>query len=265
MENGELSQKKIAQDLETGLIGREIYYYDSLNSTMETAALMAKKGAVEGTVIITGEQRAGRGRMKRQWLSPKGNVALSLILKPQMEKLPYMIMIASMAVCKSIEQSTGLQTDIKWPNDILVKERKVSGILIQSNLKGMESVYTIIGIGINVCLNPSEHKEISATATSLKYELGREVSRLKLLRQLMVDLEHYYLEEKTRTVYEEWRAKLATLGRNVEISIDGRVHRGTAESVDEDGSLLLRYDDMHSIKVLAGDVHLQDIGGVQSM
>jgi BirA family biotin operon repressor/biotin-[acetyl-CoA-carboxylase] ligase len=258
MNNEMLSSEEILEGLRTKLIGREILCYPSLSSTMETAAAAAREGTKEGTIIVAEEQVEGRGRMKRQWLTPPGNISLSLIIKPQLEHLPYMIMIASLAAAKSIEGVTGLKTAIKWPNDILIDRRKVAGILIESKLKGKEVVYTIIGIGINIRLNTLEYPEIATTATSLENEMGRGVSRTEILRQLLVELEHYYLKEEKRLVYEKWRKALVTLGKNVKVNICGQVYKGIAEDVDEDGGLWLRREDGNAMKVLAGDVHLQD-------
>ncbi|GAH88453.1 unnamed protein product, partial [marine sediment metagenome] len=112
---------------------------------MEVAKQEAQLGAVEGTVIIADEQTAGRGRIKRVWLSPKGSVALSIILYPSVVNLPSLIMLASLAVVHSIEAVTGLKPQVKWPNDVLVNDKKVCGILIESSVRGNIVDYAIIG------------------------------------------------------------------------------------------------------------------------
>lgn len=149
---------------------------------MEVAKREAQRGAVEGLVVIADEQTAGRGRIGRTWLSPKGSIALSIILYPDVAYLPFLIMLASLGVVHSIKAVTGLKSSIKWPNDVLVNNRKVCGILIESELRGNIADYAIIGIGINVNLRLADFPKISQIATSLSHELGRDISRLDIIR-----------------------------------------------------------------------------------
>ena len=133
-----LSAGAISQDLKTGIIGSRILYYPTLSSTMDAGREAARNGTPEGTVIIAGEQTAGRGRLKRSWLAPSGNIALSVILYPRLSELPEMIMLASLAVTHGIEAVTGIKPQIKWPNDILIEGKKVCGILIESDARLFE-------------------------------------------------------------------------------------------------------------------------------
>ena len=164
MVENDLSPASITGNLETHFIGQRVIYYPSLTSTMEVAKQEAQLAAVEGTVIIADEQTAGRGRIKRAWLSPKGSIALSIILYPSVVNLPSLIMLASLAVVHSIEAVTGLKSQIKWPNDVLVNDRKVCGILIESSVRGNIVDYAIIGIGVNVNLRISDFPEIPIIA-----------------------------------------------------------------------------------------------------
>ena len=125
-----LSADSISRDLETRFVGQRVMYYPSLTSTMEAARQEAQQGVVEGTVVVAGEQTAGKGRLKRAWLSPGGNIALSVILRPGVADLSSLIMLASLAVVHSIETVTGLKSQIKLPNDVLINGKKVCGILI---------------------------------------------------------------------------------------------------------------------------------------
>jgi len=260
MEGDSLSAASIADNLETHFIGRRVICYPRLTSTMEVAKREAtRRGAAEGTVIVADEQTAGKGRLKRIWLSPKGNIALSVILYPDVAYLPSLIMIASLAVVHCIEAVTGLKSQIKWPNDVLINGRKVCGILIESDVKGNMVDYAIIGIGINVNLRLSDFPDILYTATSLSHELGREVSRLDVIRQLLVEIERLYLTLQTGgSIYEEWRDSLVTLGRRVRVKSGRTIYEGVAESVTTDGSLLLRRSDGSLTKIVAGDVTLRD-------
>lgn len=255
----DLTSESITDGLETGFIGQRVLYYPSLNSTMEAARREAGEGAAEGTIIVADEQTAGKGRLKRVWLTPGGNIAMSVILYPDIKYLSSIIMMASLAVVHSIETVTGLKSKIKWPNDVLINNRKVCGILIENDVRGNKLNYTVIGIGINVNLKLGDFPEISQTATSLVDELGKEVSRLELIRSLLVELEKLYTVLQTgRSVYEEWRDNLITLGRKVRLDTGETVHEGTAESVNRDGSLMLRSLNGNTIRVVAGDVNLKE-------
>ena len=253
-----LSPTSITSNLGTHFIGQRVIYYPILTSTMEVTKQEAQLGAVEGTVVIADEQTAGRGRIKRVWLSPKGSIALSIILYPSVVNLPSLIMLASLAVVHSIEAVTGLRSQIKWPNDVLINGRKVCGILIESSVQANIVDYAVIGIGVNVNLRLSDFPEIPSTATSLSEELGRDVSRLKVIQQLLVEVERLYLAlQAGGSIYEEWRDSLVTLGRRVRVKSGKTVYEGVAESVARDGSLLLRHSNGKLSKIVAGDATLR--------
>ena len=249
----------ITDNLETRFIGQRVIYYPSLTSTMEVAKREAKQGAAEGTVVIADVQTAGKGRIKRTWLSPSGNIALSIILYPSVAYLPSLVMLASLAVIYSIETVTGLKLQLKWPNDVLINGRKVCGILIESDVSGNKVDYAIIGIGINVNLRPADFPELSLIITSLFNELGTEVSRLAIIRHLLAEVERLYLALLSgESFYDQWRDRLVTLGRRVQVRWGKTIYQGIAESIAKDGSLLLRRPDGSLTRVVAGDVTLHD-------
>jgi len=255
MAEDRLSVASITKDLETRFVGQKVIYYSSLTSTMEVAKREAQQGAAEGTVILANEQTAGKGRLKRLWLSPKGNIALSIILYPGLSHLPSLIMLASLAVVNGIEAATGLKAQVKWPNDVLINGRKVCGILINNDVQGNTVAYSIIGIGINVNLRLTDSPEIQSIATSLSDELGRDVSRLSVIRYLLAKTERLYLALTAgESIYEEWRDSLVTLGERVRVKTGEAIHEGIAESVARDGSLLLRGLDGSLTRIVAGDV-----------
>ncbi len=254
-----LSPAAIIRGLETGFVGQRVIYYPSLTSTMDVARQEARQGAVEGTVVLADKQTSGRGRLQRVWLSPGGSIALSIILHPGPAQLPSLIMLASLAVVRSIEIVTSLKSQIKWPNDVLINGRKVSGILIESGVQGNKVNYTVIGIGINVNLRLAGFPEIRPIATSLSDELGSDVSRLRVIRCLLVEVERLYLALETGgTVYEEWRDSLVTLGKKVRAKTGETIYEGVAESVARDGSLRLRGEDGSLTRIVVGDVSLRD-------
>jgi len=259
MVENSLSPVTISNNLETRFIGQRVIYYPRLTSTMDVAKREAQQGAIEGTVVIAEEQTAGRGRMKRPWLSPRGSIALSIILHPSLVYLSSLIMVASLAVVHCIERVTGLKSQIKWPNDVLVNDKKVCGILIESDVRGNRVDHAIIGIGINVNLRLSDFPEIPPTATSLSHELGKAVSRLDIIRCLLAETEKLYMALPSgNAVYREWRDNQVILGKKVRLRLGKTTYQGIAESVAIDGSLLLRQSDGNLTKIVAGDVTLRD-------
>jgi len=253
-----LSPAAITNGLATRFIGQEVTCYPSLPSTNDVAKRRAKEGDKEGTVIITEEQTAGRGRIGRSWLTPRGSIALSIILYPPLAYLPSLIMVASLAVAYSIEQVTNLKVQLKWPNDVLLNGKKVCGILVESDVRGDKVDYAVIGIGLNVNLKLSEFPQIAPMATSLSWELGREVSRREMVQSLLAQAEKLYLALAAGdSVFKQWRDRLVTLGKEVQVSSGETTCKGVAESVAADGSLLLRQPDGSLLKIVAGDVTLR--------
>lgn len=255
MTENDLSPNAITENLGTRFMGQRALYYSSLTSTMEVAKQEARRGAAEGTMVIADEQTSGLGRMRRTWLSPKGSISLSIILYPREEYLSSLIMLASLAVVRSIETVTGLRPQIKWPNDVLINGKKVCGILIESDVQKDKVGYVAIGIGINVNFRLVDFPQIPPTATSLLDELGKTASRLDLIRRFLVEIEALYLSlPSIEAVYEQWRDRLVTLGQRVSVRSGKIRHEGLAESVGTDGSLLLRHDDGTLVRIIAGDV-----------
>ncbi len=259
MVENNLSPASIASNLETRFIGQRVIYYPRLASTMDVAKGEARQGATEGTVVVAGEQTVGRGRIRRSWLSPEGSISLSIILYPSVLYLPSLIMLTALAVVHSIEKVTGLESQIKWPNDVLINGRKVCGVLVESGVRGDKVDYSIIGIGMNANFRVSDFPEISSTATSLSDELGCDVPCLGVIQCLLLEIEKLYLAlQAGGSVYEEWRDSLVTLGRRVRVVSGDASYEGIAESVARDGSLMLRRADGSLTKIVAGDVALRD-------
>ncbi|GAG00795.1 unnamed protein product, partial [marine sediment metagenome] len=183
---------------------------------------------------------------------------LSIILHPNLEQLPRLTMVAALAVAQSIEKLTGLEPAIKWPNDVLIDGKKVSGVLIESDVQGDTVNYAIVGIALNVNLDPSSIPEISETATSLKQVLGREVSRFHVLESLLGEFEKLYQAlRRGKPIDSEWRRRLETLGKKVAVRCGDELKEGYAESVDDEGNLLLRCPDGSMVTIAAGDVTLR--------
>ena len=255
----DISPASLKRELRTKFIGKSILYYAVTSSTMDMAKQAIRDGAAEGTIVIADHQTAGRGRLGRKWLSPPdSSILLSIILHPNLEQLPRLTMVAALAVARSIEKLTGLEPVIKWPNDVLIDGKKVSGVLIESDVQGDTVNYAIVGIALNVNLDPSSIPEILETATSLKQVLGREVSRFHVLESLLGEFEKLYQAlRRGEPIDSEWRRRLETLGKKVAVRCGDELKEGYAESVDDEGNLLLRCPDGSMVTIAAGDVTLR--------
>jgi BirA family biotin operon repressor/biotin-[acetyl-CoA-carboxylase] ligase len=251
-----------AGNLITEWLGHSYYYWPTVGSTMEAARELAEGGAVEGTIVIADEQTAGRGRLDRTWWAVRGTSLLfTLILRPSLvpRRAQRLTMICSLAVCDAIEAATGLAVQIKWPNDVLLREHKVCGILTELGLSGQELAYALVGVGINVNVDFATAPPLMVPATSLMAEAGRPLSRVDLLNRVLASLERRYEAlQAGRSFHDEWAGRLATIGRDVGASAGKERWEGTALGVDQDGALLIRLHDGTVQRVLAADVTLRD-------
>ena len=245
--------------LETAFVGRCAVYQASVTSTMDLARQEAEGSAPDGTLVVADEQTQGQGRRGRRWVSPPGgNIYATIILRPGRWDIRSLGMVAPLAVCEAVDAVADVRSVIKWPNDLLIEGRKIGGVLIDTRLSGEEVEYALVGVGINVNFDPSQHDEIREMATSLASEVGRELSREELLAAFLNRFERLYLAARSdESVYEAWKARLETLGRRVEVRLGDRIEEGIAEDVDADGNLLLRREDNSIVVLTAGDVTLQ--------
>jgi BirA family biotin operon repressor/biotin-[acetyl-CoA-carboxylase] ligase len=253
------SSKALRDALTTRQLGHRLEYRAVLGSTQDLARELARAGAVEGTVVLAGRQTAGRGRLGRSFISPRGGLYFTVILRPALEQTRPLPIIAALAVARGLEQVAGLRTSIKWPNDVLVGGRKVCGILIESELMGQAVSYVLLGIGVNVNADMSAYPEIAAIATSAAAEAGHPISREALAAAVLNELEELYdAAQAGRPVQDEWRSRLETLGRRVRVTFGEAVEEGLAEDVDADGGLVLRRPDGSRVTIAAGDVTLRE-------
>jgi len=252
------SSKAVRDGLTTRFIGRRLEYRVVLGSTQDVARELARAGAPEGTVVLTGRQTAGRGRLGRSFISPRGGLYLTVVLRPALDHLRPLPIVAALAVARGLEREAGLKTALKWPNDVLVGGRKICGILLESELTGQTANYVLMGIGVNVNADVAAYPEIAAVATSAAAEAARRVSREALAAAILNELEALYLAVQAgRPVQEEWRGRLETLGRQVRVTCGETVEEGLAEDVDGDGSLILLRPDGSRVTIVAGDVTLR--------
>ena len=252
------SAKVLRESLTTSFVGRRLEYRAALGSTQDLARELARTGAAEGTVVLAGRQTAGRGRLSRSWVSPGGGLYLTVVLRPPAEHLKALVIIAGLAVARAIERLAGLQTSLKWPNDVLVAGRKVAGILSESELVEQSVSYALVGIGVNVNADMAAYPETAPLATSVMTELGREVSREALAAGILNEFEALYLAAQAgEPIDREWRARLSMLGKQVRVRLGDQVEEGLAEDVDGDGNLVLRRADGSRVTIAAGDVSLR--------
>ncbi len=256
-----LSAESIRAALNTQIIGRGVHFYASTGSTNEVLKLLAARGAPEGTVVVTDEQTAGKGRLGRRWLAPAGSsLLLSILFRPPLapHQLARLTMVCGLGVLEGVQATTGLTLQLKWPNDVLVGERKVAGILAESSLAGDQVEFAIVGIGLNVNFDPASIEGIPKTATSLSSALGRHVPRLPLLAGILSTIDARYLRLLAgESPHDEWAAHLSTLGQAVHVVTPDGIETGVAEGVDADGALRLRRDDGSLTHIAAGDVSLR--------
>ena len=241
------------------IVGRRIHHYDLIGSTMDEARRLAAEGMPEGTVVIAEEQTAGRGRFNRAWVSPRGeNLSFSVILTPTAKQLPYMNMAATLAVARTVADTADLKPTIKWPNDVRVGGLKISGILIETAIEDEDSVCAIIGIGVNVNFDPSLYAEIADISTSLYRETGQRRNRTPVLQTLLEHFDDAYTAVRSgMSLTADWSEMLDTLGRTISLRSQHEVIEGVAESVDEQGNLLVRLSDGRLHTATAGEVTSQ--------
>jgi BirA family transcriptional regulator, biotin operon repressor / biotin---[acetyl-CoA-carboxylase] ligase len=252
--------------LDTLFVGKQrIVYQHTTHSTQDIAVSIAEQNPnSHGTVVIAEQQKSGRGRQKRRWLSPKGGIWLSVILKPHIPiaKITLLPLAAALAVHDAIEKSTQLDVKLRWPNDVMISGKKVAGILIDISTENEQVNYAVIGVGINVNLDSSaisSRLENSITVTSISDELGHNTSMLGLTRELLERLEYYYLELERRgpcTIIEKWKKNSDILGRKIALAQNNKTIQGIVADINDDGSLLLRTD-RDDISVVAYDVRVR--------
>jgi len=253
--------------LETEFIGRKMEYYDELPSTNQRAKELILTSPPEGTLILAEKQTSGKGRLGRAWFSPAGiGLCFSLILKPQLppNELPKLTLVAAVALSKAIYQEAHRRPLVKWPNDLYLEGRKVSGILTELSGEMGRLEYLILGVGININQESVDFpEEIREKAGSLRSILGQKkpFSRLDLLGKYLKQLEEEYTNairsgfERTLTYC---RRHSATLGNRVEVTDGRRVYQGKAIRIEDHGGLVVEDEEGKQAQVISGDVNLID-------
>lgn len=244
---------------------REIMMFDRVDSTNRIALEMASQGLPGGIVILAEAQEKGKGRLGREWFSPEGmNLYFSLLLRPYQpaRDFPLYSLATSVALIEAIQRTTGLAVQIKWPNDVVLEDKKLAGILLESEVRGDQSPSLVVGVGVNVNIGLNDFpSELQKSATSLRIALGQPVDRADLLIELFNQLvEQYRLVDDKALLIQAVRQHCQTLGRRVRVQTARQEFEGWAEDLQEDGALLIRMGDGNQRRILVGDVtHLREV------
>jgi BirA family transcriptional regulator, biotin operon repressor / biotin---[acetyl-CoA-carboxylase] ligase len=243
------------------LTGRDLRYFDSIDTTMREAALLAEQGCASGTVVIAGEQTAGQGRHGHVWRSEKGlGLYLSILLRPELrsESAPTLTMALGLAAADVIASVSGLVCDLRWPNDIMIGTRKTAGILTQ-----LADSAAVAGIGVNVN-HERFPSELAEEATSLRIESGRPQSRERILIELLPAVDRYVgiLEQRGAAAILELFSRRSSYasGKRVVVRQGDSELRGTTAGLNDAGFLVVRKDDGSDEIILAGGVRATGAG-----
>lgn len=261
------TQNELQSRIRTRWAGSNLLFYDSIGSTNLKAKLLAEEGAPNGTLVVAGQQTAGRGRRGREWMSPPNvNVYFTLILRPtfQPDLASMLTLVMALAVKRAVEDVSGNTALIKWPNDIVMNQKKVTGILTEMSLQGGDIQYVVIGVGMNVKKQPFS-QDLSQKATTMEAEAGKEISRALLLQKVMEYFEEDYdlflKNMNLSLLLEDYNHSLVNLNREVRVLDPAGEYTGTALGINNKGELLVQMPD-HTIKeVYAGEVSVRGIYG----
>ena len=254
---------EIKKHLSAEIVGERLFVYDEVSSTNDVLRELIGEGtAADGTVVVSDSQTAGRGRLGRKWLSPAGrNLYLSALFRPEISPQESSV-FTFLASCALVEvfSGYGIGATIKWPNDILVDGRKISGVLTELGTSDGSVDYLVIGIGVNLNLPEEfilrEMEDISEKTTSLSMLLGEDVSREKFCAELITALDRLYgefLRRGTQAIVDMWIERWGFSGKEISVDVSGEVIRGVVERVDGNGFLYLRTDEGDLRRVITGD------------
>ena len=269
------SYQKIDLGLRDLVIGKRIYHYNKIKSTQLLAISLAETNinTVHGTVIVADEQDEGIGRGKKKWASPRGGLWMSLIIKPKIDfaKINMISVISAISVCEAINDIYQLKTFIKWPNDVLINEKKLAGILIDTNINNNKNDYIIIGIGINIDVDISKinlsiasNNIIPTRATSIHNESkSKNIDRFILMKQLLRKIDFYLsLLENDRyhkKIIEIYKKLSNIIGKRIIIYHEClKKYSGIVKDIDNGGGLILERDDKLLEIIYSGEITIRE-------
>ena len=259
-----LADDLLSRLTKTKIIGRDIQVFEQTTSTNDVIEKLARDGVREGVVVFAESQTRGRGRLGRKWVSPaRKGLWFSILLRPNLrpQETTQLTVACATALRRAIVSQTKLQPEIKWPNDMLINGKKVAGILTEMSAELDRVRHVIPGIGIDVNQDASEFPaELRKIATSLKIEAGEAIDRPALATAVLEELDKDYSRvcaRKFSEIAEEWVERCGTIGSDVTVQIGDRKIRGRAESLDDDGALVLRTEHGRLQRITGGDVTIE--------
>jgi BirA family transcriptional regulator, biotin operon repressor / biotin---[acetyl-CoA-carboxylase] ligase len=251
-------------DQTQGELWKELMVYDSVESTNDLAMSLAASGIIaSGTVIIADRQTKGKGRLGRTWESPAGlNIYLSIVIQPELEpkNVTMLTIVTAVAGAAALRKTCNVPVSIKWPNDLVIADKKIGGILTEVRADPDRINLAVIGIGINVNMTDKDFpEEIRYSATSVKQETGTVFSRNEIIIQLLREFEYWYgllITGGRVPLLDAWKKSSSTLGRKVKATIGETSISGIAEDIDDNGMLILKIQSGEKITISAGDLTL---------
>lgn len=260
------TEEELSSQMDTRWAGQELHYFQEIDSTNLEAKRLGEQNTPHGTLVIAEKQTAGRGRRGKGWESPSGSsIYMTILLRPELEPThaPMLTLVMAMAVTKAIQQETELEAKIKWPNDVVVNGKKVVGILTEMSTEIDYINHVVIGVGINVNTQKFP-EEISATATSLALEKGKQMRRSPLIVSVMQQFETYYerfIQSKDLAfLMEEYNHLLVNCNREVKV-LGKESYTGIARGINTKGELLVERENGETEVVFAGEVSVRGIYG----
>jgi BirA family transcriptional regulator, biotin operon repressor / biotin---[acetyl-CoA-carboxylase] ligase len=250
--------REILRGLKTKWLGRDISYFKEVDSTNIVAKELARKGGAHGSIVVAEVQTHGRGRLGRSWESPPGGVYLSIILRPDMHpaQVALLTLLAGVAVIRGIKQISGVDTGLKWPNDIMVSDCKLGGVLCEMEGESEHVDFVVIGIGIDVNFTAS----VDIPTTSLRAETGGDVDITKVIQEILEEFELLYSKFQIEPTgfLPEYKRYCLTLGRMVSAQGLRRSVTGRAVDISPGGGLLVELEGRRVEEVVSGEIiHLR--------
>ena len=260
-----LGESEIKSRMETQWVGQRVYFYEEIDSTNTQAKRLAEEDAPSGTLVVSDCQVKGKGRRGRVWTSPKGEaIYMTILLRPQIrpDRASMVTLVMGLSVVQAIRNVLGLETSIKWPNDVVLNRKKLVGILTEMSAQMDYIEYLVIGTGINANMTEFS-EELEDKATSLRMEMGRPVNRAALIAESMKCFEkNYEIFEKTQDLsglMEDYQAVLANLNQPVRVLEPGHEYSGIARGINEKGELLVEREDGTVTAVYSGEVSVRGL------
>ena len=254
---------EVTSGLKTKWIGHQVYYFDSTDSTQNQALKLANESESDGTVVIAGKQTGGKGRDGRKWISPPGGIWISVIIKPKLDisKITLFPIASSLALAVSIEKIFKINPELKWPNDITLKGKKLAGMIVDASIESNKIENLVLGAGINFDVD-SKNIEKLLKETANFYGVAslsknrKKIKPVQLVQSFLLELEKIYdlLDEgKIKKIISEWTKRSSTIGKKIEVNTINGEKIGTAIKIDEEGGLWISTKDKNE-RIIAGDI-----------